>query len=86
MLAYVGLRGLPHEGSFGGVELDQQATVAVWRSEGGTVGYRFVKPGGDQINFGRRGDGPQGRYALTVFNQEGEWGQAGFDGEDWYGR
>ena len=82
MFTYVGLRGPPHEGSFGGVELDQQAAVAVWRSEGGTVGHRFMKPGSDRVDFGRRGDGPEGCHTLTVFNQEGEGRQAGFDGED----
>ena len=37
VLAYVCLRGLPHEGPPGWVEFDQQAAVAVWRSEGRVV-------------------------------------------------
>ena len=82
MLAYVGLRGLPHEGSFGGVELDQQAAVAVWRSEGGAVRHRLMKTGGNWVDFGRGGDGPEGHHTLAMFNQEDKGGQAGLDSED----
>ena len=85
VLSNVGLGGFPHEGSFSGVELDQQVAVAIWRSKGVAVGDRFVKPGGDRVNFGGRGDGPEGCPALTVFNQEGERRQTGFNSEDWNG-
>ena len=74
VLTDVSFRGLPHEGSFGRVELDQQAAVAVWRSEGGAIGHRLVQPGGNRVDFRSGGDGSEGRNALSVFDQKGERG------------
>ena len=76
VFSYVVLRGFPHEGSLSRIEFDQKAAVAVQGPKWRVVWGRFVEPGGDRVDFGGRGGGPESRYALAVLDQEDERGEA----------
>ena len=55
VFADVPLRGFPHEGAFGWVELDQKGAVTQGRSEGGLVWDRLVQTGRGWVNLVGRG-------------------------------
>ena len=51
-LAYIPLRGLPHERAFRGVELGQEGAVALGRPEGRPVGDHPMEPSGGGVDLG----------------------------------
>ena len=55
VFANIPLRGFPHEGAFGGIELDQEGAVTQGRSEGRLVGDRLVQTGRSWVDLGGRG-------------------------------
>ena len=81
MLADISLRGLPHEGAFGGVELGEEGAVTLGGPEGRLVGDRLMEPSGGRVDLRGGGGEPKGSHSLTMFYQERKGREAGLDGQ-----
>jgi len=74
MFANGSLDRFPHKGTFGGVELYQQRTVAKGDTVIGTVGDRLGEPGRCRVNLQCGADNPKSCYALSMFYQKRKGG------------
>ena len=76
------LMGLPHKGSFRGVEFGQERAVTLGGPELGLVGDRSVETSSGRVDFGGGGGQSEGGHALAVLHQKRQGGQTGLDGQN----